>query len=231
MRDYQWFKGERNPMTLLPLATYGAAAGSFATRVAGANEQHRRGHQGQPEIIRLVVTCLLAEGHLLIEDVPGAGKTSVPRLLRRRSTGGGGGSSSRPDLLPSDVTGVTVFNQGTRQFDFHPGAVFANVVVADEINRASPKTQSALLEVMEERQVTLDGERVPVPRPLWWWPPRIRSRWTAPTGSPRHSSTGSSCGLPSVIPTPRPRAVLINEDGGRRFRSLRPVVTAPRRYT
>ena len=97
-----------------------------------------------------------------------------------------------PDLLPSDVSGVTIFNQATRGFEFHPGPVFANIVIADEINRASPKTQSALLEVMEERTVTVDG--VPprrCPARSSSSPPRTRSRWTAPTGCPRRSSTGS----------------------------------------
>lgn len=91
--------------------------------------------KGKPEIIRLVVTCLLAEGHLLIEDVPGLGKTTIARALSASISGTWRRIEFTPDLLPSDVTGVTVFNQANRQFEFHPGAVFANVVVADEINR------------------------------------------------------------------------------------------------
>ena len=100
---------------------------------------------------------LLAEGHLLIEDVPGVGKTMLGKALARTIDCTVRRIQFTPDLLPSDVTGVSVFNQDTREFEFRPGGVFANIVVGDEINRASPKTQSALLECMEERQVTVDG--------------------------------------------------------------------------
>ena len=100
---------------------------------------------------------LLAEGHLLIEDVPGVGKTMLSKALARSIDCSVRRIQFTPDLLPSDVTGVSVFNQNTREFEFRPGGVFANIVVGDEINRASPKTQSALLECMEERQVTVDN--------------------------------------------------------------------------
>jgi MoxR-like ATPase len=122
--------------------------------------------KGKPEVIKLALTCFFAEGHLLIEDVPGLGKTSLARALSASIDGTWRRIQFTPDLLPSDVTGVTIFNQGSRTFEFHEGGVFANIVVADEINRASPKTQSALLEVMEERQVTVDSEAHPVPRPF-----------------------------------------------------------------
>jgi MoxR-like ATPase len=121
---------------------------------------------GKPELIRLSLTALLAEGHLLVEDVPGVGKTTLARALAAVVQGAWRRIQFTPDLLPSDVTGVTIFNQGSRAFEFHPGPVFANIVIADEINRASPKTQSALLEVLEERYVTVDGVRHPVPRPF-----------------------------------------------------------------
>ncbi|WP_345638089.1 AAA family ATPase [Rugosimonospora acidiphila] len=121
---------------------------------------------GKAPVVRLALTALLAEGHLLVEDVPGVGKTTLARAIAAVVQGAWRRIQFTPDLLPSDVTGVTIFNQATRGFEFHPGPVFANIVIADEINRASPKTQSALLEVMEERYVTVDGVRHPVPRPF-----------------------------------------------------------------
>jgi len=113
--------------------------------------------EGKPEAIRLAMIVLLAEGHLLIEDVPGVGKTLLAKSLARSLDCSVRRIQFTPDLLPSDVTGVSVYNQETREFEFKPGAIFANIVVGDEINRASPKTQSALLECMEEQQVTMDG--------------------------------------------------------------------------
>jgi MoxR-like ATPase len=113
--------------------------------------------EGKSEAIRLAVTVLLAEGHLLVEDVPGVGKTMLAKALARSIDCSVRRVQFTPDLLPSDITGVSVYNQNNRDFEFKPGAIFANIVVGDEINRASPKTQSALLECMEERQVTVDG--------------------------------------------------------------------------
>jgi MoxR-like ATPase len=113
--------------------------------------------EGKSEVVRTALTVLLAEGHLLIEDVPGVGKTMLAKTLARSLDCTVRRIQFTPDLLPGDVTGVSVFNQETRDFEFRPGAVFANLVLGDEINRASPKTQSALLECMEERQVTVDG--------------------------------------------------------------------------
>ena len=122
--------------------------------------------QGKREQVHLALVCLLAEGHLLIEDVPGVGKTSLAKAIAASI----GGSMHRiqftPDLLPSDVTGVSVWNRTANNFEFRPGGVFANIVLADEINRASPKTQSALLEAMEERQVTVDAHTYLLPRPF-----------------------------------------------------------------
>jgi MoxR-like ATPase len=113
--------------------------------------------QGKNDAVRLAVTVMLAEGHLLIEDVPGVGKTMLAKALARSIDCSVRRIQFTPDLLPSDVTGVSVWNQDTREFEFKPGSIFANLVVGDEINRASPKTQSALLECMEERHVTVDG--------------------------------------------------------------------------
>jgi MoxR-like ATPase len=122
--------------------------------------------QGKREQVHLALVCLLAEGHLLIEDVPGVGKTSLAKAIAASIGGTCHRIQFTPDLLPSDVSGVSVWNRTANEFEFRPGGIFANIVLADEINRASPKTQSALLEAMEERQVTVDAHTYRLPRPF-----------------------------------------------------------------
>ena len=150
-----------------PEASAQSALGDSPLRPAGrVGDAVQSVISGKPETVRTALTVLLAGGHLLVEDVPGVGKTMLAKSLARSL-----GCSVRriqftPDLLPSDVVGVSIFNADTRDFEFKPGAVFANIVVGDEINRASPKTQSALLECMEEGQVTVDGTTYLLGRPF-----------------------------------------------------------------
>ena len=121
---------------------------------------------GKTFVVRLGFVALFSEGHLLLEDFPGTGKTSLARAIGQSVSGTSNRIQFTPDLLPGDITGVSVYDQRSGEFDFHSGPVFANIVLADEINRASPKTQAALLEVMEEGQVTVDGETHPVEAPF-----------------------------------------------------------------
>jgi MoxR-like ATPase len=208
-------------------ARAGRTSGAFAIAVRQIESNIGQVIKGKSETIRLVLTCLLAEGHLLIEDVPGMGKTSVARALAASIEGSYGRIQFTPDLLPSDVTGVTVFHQGTHEFEFRQGAVFANIVIADEINRASPKTQSALLEVMEERQVTVDGVARPVPRPFivvaTQNPIEMDGTYRLPEAQLDRFLMRISMGYPDLAAE---REILANEDGGKLLRSLRPVLHA-----
>jgi MoxR-like ATPase len=146
--------------------TTGADLETLTRVVTRVRENVERVIEGKPDVVTSAVVVLLAEGHLLIEDVPGVGKTMLSKALARSIDCTVRRIQFTPDLLPSDVTGVSVFNQDTREFEFRPGGVFANIVVGDEINRASPKTQSALLECMEERQVTVDNTTYPLEAPF-----------------------------------------------------------------
>jgi len=143
-----------------------AAVGTAAETIVRLLDNLARVVHAPADTLRLCVLALVAEGHLIIEDFPGVGKTMLAKSLARSLALDFSRIQFTPDLLPSDVTGVNVFNQRTNGFEFRAGPVFANVLLADEINRASPKTQSALLEAMQENQVTIDGETYPLERPF-----------------------------------------------------------------
>ena len=189
--------------------------------------------QGKRDQVHLALVCLLAEGHLLIEDVPGVGKTSLAKAIARSIGGTCHRIQFTPDLLPSDVTGVSVWNRTADEFEFRPGGVFANVVLADEINRASPKTQSALLEAMEERQVTVDAHTYRLPRPFMVIatqnPIELEGTYPAARGPARPLPHAHPDGLPRPrrrdrdprVPGRRPPATVDDLDAGRQRRRHR----------
>ncbi len=138
----------------------------FADSFAKLTDNVGQALLGKAPVIRLALTCMLAEGHLLLEDAPGTGKTAMARAIAATVQGSHSRIQFTPDLLPSDITGTTIYDQSTSRWEFHKGPIFASIVLADEINRASPKTQSALLEVMEEGHVTVDGTSYDAGRPF-----------------------------------------------------------------
>jgi MoxR-like ATPase len=181
---------------------------------------------GKPDAVRMSLTVLLAGGHLLIEDVPGVGKTLLAKSLARTLGVTVRRLQFTPDLLPSDVTGVSVFNQETRQFEFRPGAIFANIVLADEINRASPKTQSALLEAMEEGQVSVDGHTHELATPFLVIatqnPIDMEGTYALPEAQRDRFMARISLGYPAAGDELR---MLVEHAGPDPLRSLRPAAT------
>ncbi len=154
-------------MTVSSEALAGSQLGGPAALVARLEAQVSLVLRGKPEAVRLAVVSLLSGGHVLIEDVPGVGKTTLAQALARSSGLAFQRIQFTSDLLPSDVLGVSIYRQELQKFEYVPGPIFANVIVADEINRASPKTQSALLEAMSEGQVSIDGKRYALPQPFF----------------------------------------------------------------
>jgi MoxR-like ATPase len=182
---------------------------------------------GKPGAVRLALTVLLAEGHILIEDVPGVGKTQLAKALARSIDCSVRRVQFTPDLLPSDITGVSAYNQERREFEFKPGPIFANIVLGDEINRASPKTQSALLESMEERQVTVDGRTYPLQPPFMVIatqnPIEMEGTYPLPEAQRDRFMTRISIGYPDKASE---LAMLESHGGGSPLDQLKPVAHA-----
>jgi MoxR-like ATPase len=180
------------------------------------------------ETLRLVVLCLIAEGHLIIEDLPGVGKTTLAKALSRSLDVSFSRLQFTPDLLPSDVTGVNVYSQATNEFEFRPGPVFANLLLVDEINRASPKTQSALLECMQERQVTVDGVTYELALPFMVLatqnPIEYEGTYPLPEAQLDRFAMRVAVGYPSLAAEAR---MLSEQTSGTPLDELEPVTTGP----
>ncbi|MEZ4612935.1 MAG: AAA family ATPase [Caldilineaceae bacterium] len=160
---------------------------------------------GKQSQVELMLVALLADGHVLLEDVPGIGKTTLAKALARSIDCTFARIQFTPDLLPSDVTGINFFNQKRQEFEFRPGPAFSQILLADEINRATPRTQSSLLEAMQEQQITVDGMTMALPAPSWSSPPRIRWNWRARSPCPRRSWTAFCSRFNWAIPRWRKR--------------------------
>ncbi|WP_373285867.1 AAA family ATPase [Pseudoclavibacter endophyticus] len=202
-----------------------------AEQLRGAIERIRENVRqvitGKDEQIELALVVLLAEGHLLVEDVPGVGKTVLAKTLAASMSATVNRIQFTPDLLPSDVTGVAVFDQADRRFEFQPGPVFANVLIGDEINRASPKTQSALLECMEERQVSIDGDTHRLPDPFTVFatqnPSEMEGTYALPEAQRDRFLARMSMGYPD---RDAELGMVDAREGGDPLTRVRPVVTA-----
>jgi MoxR-like ATPase len=181
---------------------------------------------GKRHVVERSLAALLASGHLLIEDVPGTGKTMLARSLSRSIDGTFRRIQFTPDLLPADITGTSIYNQKTSEFEFHPGPVFANIVLADEINRATPKTQSSLLEAMEEFQVTLDGVTRPLPRPFFVIATQNSVEYQGTFPLPESQLDRFVMRLSMGYPSPEDEAAILGRQShGHPIEKVRPVIT------